>query len=47
MLPLIMTLASPSQLVLCCKGAESVLGKVTWVDCIIEDTSEGNLRAVL
>lgn len=47
MLPLIITLASTSQFFLCCKGAESFLCKMSWVDCTIEDTSDGNLQAVL
>lgn len=39
--------AGPIQLLLCCKGAESSLCKIPWVDCVHKDTSDGNLQTVL
>jgi len=47
MVPLVITLASAGQLLLCCKAAESFLCKISWVDCTTEDTCGGNLQAVL
>lgn len=46
-LPLRIASAGPIQLLLCCKGAESSLCKIPWVDCVHKDTSDGNLQTVL